>query len=462
MNKKEWMKPNLNFFKSFRILFLMLLTFLLLFQGLLSYISWKEQREEDAGRQPDAQSVVITDDSIYAGSDNFELKQLTAYEYDQDGNEICEYEYDAEGNLTFYEKTQYDANGEWQKKNTWKDYWQNEKVTERKFIYQNDRLSRIRTYTNGQLTSLTSYQYWDGKTAFVTADITSDGEAASYTGAVYTDNEEENELASYFYEAAGSFSNYIYAEYDEKNRCVYMRYGKDKAEEKPLREMFIEYNDRKRTSREEFYMPIGHLNHYQINTYDYDGNQVSGLRYHHTLNGGSVEFPEADMAVCEGYWADYSNGVPVWEMNYGYGSLDSFQMYRYDNLGRKILQMKCEESNSYCYRYLYRYEYDEEGHLSEKYTYRVGKGDFTFQNADGTSVVLSFHESKGYPATITLHYADGSVREQYSYDGEGEMLWHDIYSYEKTKTAGALPYETVIYRYDIEGKLIEKTKQKSL
>lgn len=463
MNKKEWMNPNKNFLKSFRMLFLVLVIFLFLFHNLLSYTSRKEQGKEEAGRQPDAQPIVISDDSIYAGSDNFELKQYTTYEYDQYGNEIGEYAYDADGNLTFYEKTQYAADGEWLQKNTWCDDWQEEKVVERKLLYQNDRLSRIRTYTNGRLTSLTSYQYLDGKAAFVTAEINSDGEVASYTGVVITDGKEkEEELASYQYEADGSFSNYIYAKYDEKDRCVYMRYGKDKEEEKHLREMFIEYDDRKRTSREDFYMPVGHLNNYQINAYDHDGNQISGLRYHHTMNGGSIEFPEADMEVCEGYWADYSNGMPIWEMRYGYGSLDSFQLYRYDNMGRKILKMKCEESNSVCYRYLYRYEYNEEGNLAARYTYRIGKQDFTFQNADGTSVVLSFHADHGYPSTITLHYADGIVKEQYSYDGEGEMLWHDIYSYEKPETVGVLPYETVIYRCDIEGNLIEKIKQKSL
>ena len=402
----------------------------------------------------------IADTSQFASMENMMLSRYKEYTKDTAGHENGVYEYDGDGNLIAYESRQCAAlDGAWLRKISKSEFSKSETLSERALLYNGaQKPVNEAVYRNGKLVSLTKCSYYDGKAAKITANIGADGAAESYHATICLDNEEQEKLAEYYYNAEGTLDRYTYTCRDEKGRAVFSQYGTDASGESPSREMTIRYNDEKNTSREESFIPIGHLNQYQKNTYNSENNLICGLRYGHKFNGGPKDVTDEDMILNEGYWADYSGGKQIWEMQYGYNRLKSYDLYCYNMAQNPTLHFAYEVDNNVAHRTLHRFEYDGDGQLKAEYIYRVGKEDFTFQRDDGTYTVVSFYQESGSISTITYYYADGHIDEQYSFLDQGKMLWHDVYSYERPGQTGTVPFETVIYRGDVEGNLLDTLK----
>lgn len=443
--------------KQIQMIALLLFGIVIIFSVVMHLIETGMDKEQETAKEK------IRDDSIYAENENFNLLYYTVYTYDQFGNQSSCYEYSGDGSLCSYEELRYATNGDWLSKVSGNKYGDKKTQTDRHIYFSyvdgEERVTKVEYYNDGVLSSVTYNYFYDGKVAKLTAWISGNGEVKSYNGRIYLDTDEEETLARFSYAEDKTLTNFEYSKLDEANRLLEQYKGSGEDDTVFSEKTLVSYRDRDHTSRSVTYWPLNHLNSYRDDTYSADGKLLSSLEYLHGLNGGSMEDPMADMRVAEGHWAEYDGERLVWEMESSWEELIGFILYRYDEKGNVSLKFEYK-GNDGSNRKLYRYVYDENNRVKELYTYSMGTEEFAFTDNQGIRYLLHFDSEYRTIKTITSYYPEGNIKEQYSFlkqdwVHENKMLWHDVYYYKSSLENKNKAYETTVYRYDIEGNLLE-------
>lgn len=363
----------------------------------------------------------VTDRSECAGRDELLLYEYEIYEYDGDGNRIAQYRYDEEGGLKYYRQQRYDKQGNRTEEayeyslisGKTENYWQYE------YDADGNVIRKTAVAKDGGIPSYSSYyRYEDAGSICVTVYYDGEGEPSGFDSEIRDEN--GNKLSDYNYDGDGNRRSYSYAKYDEDGRYIYQINGRGETEDSPMKELITEWDDETHTSKETLYEPIGHINAVQYNTYTEDGNQLSGIRYFSGYHGHTESEWNMQLEFTEGYWADYEDGCMQHEIKYAYQEISFYRACRYDGDGNCIEELEYDTDNNTHSARLYRYEYDDEGMLAAKYTYRI-IDDLTQPRDDGGTVRIEFDEND-YLSCITQSAPDGTVEEQFFFDAEGKII----------------------------------------
>ncbi len=445
--------------KIMRTIIVMLMFFSMVSSIFFYLGTWKTDASASDGGD------VLSDESAYAEDEDYRLVSYTTFTYDQFGNQRSCYEYNADGTLASFEEKRYATTGDWLQRVSGSQYGSHRTQTDRR-LYGNDvegetRIVKAEYYDEGILQNVTYNYFFDGKVAKLTAWLSETGEVESYHGRIYMDTEEEETLARFTYESDKTLTNFLYSRLDDKNRLLEEYKGTGTDDTVFSEQTLATYDDREHSSRQITYWPIGHLNSYQDESYSADGKLLKRKMYLHGLNGGTLEDPMADMRIAEGYWAEYDGERVTWELRTSWKELQGYTLYRYDTDGLVSLKFEYQEGDATTRR-LNRYVYDEERRVKEIYTYALGEEleEFTFTDNGGIRYVVHFDAVYRTIKTITSHYPEGNIKEQYSFlkrdwVHDNQMLWHDVYYYKYSPENKNKAYETAVYRYDIEENLLE-------
>lgn len=440
---------------------------LILFLSLLNWIragflEQPKKAQQDTQQQKTQQGAQqqIRDSSIYAKDGNFKLLYYTTYTYDQSGNQTGCYKYNADGTLFSYEEKRYAVNGDWLQSVSGSQYGSKKTQLERRIYFSDvngeERVTKVEYYEEGVLSNVTCNYFYDGKVAKLTAWLTEDGLVKKYAGRIYLDTPEEETQAQFEYEGGRRLKNFAYSRLDEKHRLAEQYKGKGTDDTVFFEKTYAFYDDDRRTSRQVTYWPLDHLNSYRDVIYSESGQVLSDLEYLHGFNGGTQQDPLADMRVAEGHWAEYDGEQLVSEMSSSWTELSGYTLYQYDDNGNVCLKFEYKDQDS-ASRKLHRYVYDENEQVKEIYTYSMGTEAFSFTSNNGIRYQLEFDATYKTMKTITSYYPEGNIKEQYAFlkqdwVHDNKMLWHDVYDYEAEPEDGN---KAAVYRYDIEGNLLE-------
>ncbi len=419
----------------------------------------------DADAPESAAGEILYDESAYAEDEDYRLVSYTTYTYDQFGNQRSCYKYNADGTLDSFEEKRYATTGDWLQQVSGSQYGSHRTQTDRRLygadVEGESRIVKAEYYDDGILQNVTYNYFFDGKVAKLTAWLSETGEVESYHGRIYMDTDEEETLAKFTYENDKTLTNFLYTRLDDKNRLLEEHIGSGTDDTIFREETFVTYDDREHSSRQITYWPIGHLNSYQDDVYSADGKLLKRLMYLHGLNGGSLHDPMADMRVAEGYWAEYDGERLTWELSTSWEELQRYTLYRYDENGLVSLMFDYQGGSATA-RQLYRYVYNEQQQVTGIYMYNLAKEleEYSFTDNSGVRYEIHFDAVYHTVKTITSHYPEGNIKEQYSFlkrdwSSDNNMLWHDVYYYKSSPENKNKAYETTVYRYDIEGNLME-------
>lgn len=318
----------------------------------------------------------------------------------------------------------YDSQGRLSKVKTFRphDYYEDVWCLADEEIYKYDRKGRIAGRSDASGSEQWVYEY------------TEEGHTETYSS---------NYMAEgliYAYDLAGNLiyyknaQNYRYArgityEYDDKNRKVREMMeveGKSPYGTPPCVVLSIEYDEENHTAVETEYNWDGEITYVWHSTYDEEWRKTGSSWYavEDIPEGYSAE--ECTDYYTQGYLASYSGGLLMEEIRNNTEtttektrSEGNYYACDYDSSGNCIWELEV-------YRYnivgLERYVYDEEGRLTEQYSYDLDDVVFWEQElSDGGRLTLQ--NSGGELLSIKRSSSDGTLVNEFIYEEDIEVQY---------------------------------------